>query len=171
MSNKRCQRLFFSVLTIVWMVVIFCFSSDNAEQSSSKSLGIGQTIARVLVPDFDEWTTEKQEEWVEGIEYPIRKTGHAAEYAVLGFLCMGTARSWLQTGRRERNNKIVVFLAWFAATLYAASDEIHQLFVPGRSGQLSDVILDSIGALVGIGLCMLTLQIRRYRGIMTRKCL
>ena len=43
-----------------------------------------------------------------------------------------------------------MFLPWLIAALYAASDEIHQLFVPGRSGQLSDVILDSAGALAGV---------------------
>ena len=40
--------------------------------------------------------------------------------------------------------------AWVVGTLYAASDEIHQLFVPGRSGQLRDVLLDSDGVAAGI---------------------
>ena len=40
--------------------------------------------------------------------------------------------------------------AWVVGTLYAASDEIHQLFVPGRSGQLRDVFLDSAGVAAGI---------------------
>jgi VanZ family protein len=40
--------------------------------------------------------------------------------------------------------------AWFIATLYAASDEYHQTFVPGRSGLVSDVLIDSLGALTAL---------------------
>ena len=41
-------------------------------------------------------------------------------------------------------------LPWLIAAGYAATDEFHQLFVPGRSGQISDVLLDSAGALAGV---------------------
>lgn len=43
-----------------------------------------------------------------------------------------------------------ILLPWAISSLYAATDEIHQLFVPGRSDQMSDVILDSAGAMAGI---------------------
>ena len=66
----------------------------------------------------------------------------------------GTAESSGVAGRTGngawRKFRKEMFLPWFIAALYAASDEIHQLFVPGRSGQLSDVILDSAGALAGV---------------------
>ena len=39
---------------------------------------------------------------------------------------------------------------WGIATAYAVTDEFHQLFVPGRSGQMTDVMIDSGGALVGL---------------------
>ena len=53
---------------------------------------------------------------------------------------------------KSRPGEIVreLFLPWAIAAAYAATDEFHQLFVPGRSGQLSDVILDSAGALAGV---------------------
>ncbi|HJA34824.1 MAG TPA: VanZ family protein [Candidatus Mediterraneibacter merdigallinarum] len=52
----------------------------------------------------------------------------------------------------EKKNSVrtEIFLPWLTAALYAATDEVHQLFVPGRSGQISDVILDSAGALAGV---------------------
>ena len=66
----------------------------------------------------------------------------------------GTAESSGVAGRTGngawRKFRKEMFLPWLIAALYAASDEIHQLFVPGRSGQLSDVILDSAGALAGV---------------------
>lgn len=40
--------------------------------------------------------------------------------------------------------------AWFLATLYGASDEFHQLYVIGRTPLVSDVIIDSLGALAGL---------------------
>ena len=40
-------------------------------------------------------------------------------------------------------------LAWAVGTLYAVSDEIHQIYVPGRAGRLSDVLIDSAGAAAG----------------------
>ena len=43
-----------------------------------------------------------------------------------------------------------LLIPWGIAALYAVTDEFHQLFVPGRSGQFSDVVLDSAGALAGL---------------------
>ena len=55
-----------------------------------------------------------------------------------------TAKSEYAKIRRE------LLIPWGIAALYAAADEFHQLFVPGRSGQVSDVMLDSAGALAGL---------------------
>lgn len=138
-------------ITLLWMFVIFGFSADPADDSSKKSLGIGYAIAHFFVPGFDTWETEKQQNFVEDIEFPIRKAGHATEYAVLGFLCMGMLCSF----DNKQRKKWLFLIAWGITILYAVSDELHQLFVPGRSCQFSDVCLDSGGALVGIGMYFL----------------
>lgn len=53
-----------------------------------------------------------------------------------------------------KKNKIIgnkaILIAISIAVIFAISDEVHQLFVPGRGGQIKDVIIDSAGALVGI---------------------
>jgi VanZ family protein len=155
-KNNRWLALLFPLFTLLWMVVIFSFSADDATQSSGKSLGVGQVVADIFVPDFDEWDSAEQKAWVEKIEHPIRKMGHFTEYAILGFLCMGTVVNWFRCKRYKK------LLAWGFATLYAASDEFHQLFVSGRSGQVSDVMLDSAGVLAGIGVFLaLTLLFRK----------
>ena len=51
-------------------------------------------------------------------------------------------------------------LALCSSFLYACTDELHQLFVSGRSGQFTDVLIDTLGALFG---CLLLLMIRRLR--------
>ena len=176
------RRKVFLVLMLLWMALIFFYSSRQADVSAEDSGRIGITLGRIFISDFEEWPEEEQQEFAARIDHPVRKTAHAAEYAVLGFLaagaCAGTAGS-AGTSRSSgmagssgvaesagtaessgvagrtgngawRKFRKEMFLPWFIAALYAASDEIHQLFVPGRSGQLSDVILDSAGALAGV---------------------
>ena len=66
----------------------------------------------------------------------LRKLAHTFEYAVLGALL---ARALRRPG-----------LAFVLAVLYAASDELHQTFVPGRHGSPVDVVIDSVGIALGI---------------------
>lgn len=126
------------------MIVIFWFSSAPAEESTDMSRSVGRTVAKYLIPDYEEWTLEEQAVFAEKIDHPIRKTAHAGEYALLGMLIMGSLGAFHMSGARRN------VTAWILATVYAASDEIHQLFVAGRSGQASDVALDSAGAAAGI---------------------
>lgn len=74
----------------------------------------------------------------------IRKAAHVSIYALLGICVYQTCRL---EARVERGN---VWIAVGICFLYACTDELHQLFSSGRSGQFDDVLLDSIGALLGI---------------------
>ena len=76
------------------------------------------------------------ESWLDTL---FKKTAHAAAYGVLWSLW------WLATGRRT-------WLAMIITVGYAFSDEYHQTFVPGRHGQLFDVGIDTLGALLAMGL-------------------
>ena len=76
----------------------------------------------------------------------LRKAGHFSEYFILGILAMLTV---LQTKLRYGKLSVLVF-----CVLVAAVDETIQLFVSGRSGQVTDVMLDSVGALCGIAVLM-----------------
>ena len=73
----------------------------------------------------------------------IRKAAHFTEYFLLG-----TAVWWGFTPMENRNKRALI--AWTIAVLYAASDEFHQLFIPGRTGNVGDVLIDSFGAGVAI---------------------
>jgi VanZ family protein len=73
-----------------------------------------------------------------GWDLMLRKLGHAAEYAVLGALLVrATGGSYSALG---------------LGLAYAASDELHQAFVPGRVGSPLDVLLDAVGLAIGIAL-------------------
>ena len=58
------------------------------------------------------------------------------------------------------NVKHIYFISFIICFLYASSDEFHQLFVPGRSGQVTDIFIDMIGVVLGL---LLVFLIRCFR--------
>ena len=113
-------------------------------------------IGEICISEFQEWPKERQDVFAERIDYPVRKCAHASEYAILGILL------WLSIS--EIAEKKMGLYAFVTGTIYAASDEFHQLYVPGRSGQISDVILDASGILIGLLLIyILRTGIKRYK--------
>jgi len=138
------RRKIFTGFVIVWMIIIFMFSARNADVSSQDSSRVGILAGRIFFRDFNDWDLQEQIAFAQKIDHPVRKTAHATEYAILGMLLFGAV---CQTGEQKRRT---VVLSWGIGTLYAATDEIHQIFVPGRSGQITDVMIDSSGVAVGV---------------------
>ena len=162
MTENRMKRkktgIIGLIFTIIWMSVIFSFSAKKAVESEGMSHSVGKEIGRLIVPQFTSWSEERQEQFAKMIDFPVRKCAHATEYAVLGVLMLGTAYSFAEDqGKKNR------LLCWCAGTAYAATDEFHQLFVPGRSCQFRDVCIDSAGILTGIVLfSLIKHQIAKY---------
>lgn len=127
------------VLVVLWMALIFYQSHKPATESNELSTGITEKIVEVvekLAPDVDID--------IGRFNHIVRKNAHFFAYLVLGILVANGLRNNGLSGYKG------FILALFICVLYAISDEIHQLYVPGRGGQVKDVILDSGGALVGI---------------------
>jgi VanZ family protein len=114
--------------------VIFALSLQPATVSNGTSEGV---LARVLAVLGVDGLPPAQMDF---LRHAIRKCAHFAEYALLGALWCGFFGG--------------LSSAWLTATATAAADELLQRFVEGRSGQLSDVLLDSTGAVTGIVLMM-----------------
>lgn len=95
----------------------------------------------------------------------LKKIGHFGIYAILALLVLRAFTTW--EGEKVRDLK-VLWAALAVCALYAASDETHQLFVPGRHGAVADVLIDTGGAL-----CMLLVArlvyLRRGEGALLRK--
>jgi VanZ like family len=96
-----------------------------------------------------------------GWDLLLRKVAHLAEYAVLGALL---ARA-LQTAAATW-----AWIAWVAGTAYAASDEFHQHFIPGRQASLLDLAIDAVGVALGVLAVRLALASRPPRGASTGRC-
>lgn len=141
----KVRRIVFTVLAIAWMAVIFTFSSADGEESGSLSSEVGEIFCKIFVPGFDELDAAGQQELIEKVDYPIRKAAHFTEYMILGILLSGAAVRKL--AEIEGKRLLAVFVI---GTLYAVSDESHQLFVADRSGKWLDVVIDSSGVLFSV---------------------
>lgn len=145
------RRLVFSVLAVLFACLIFAFSARDGDESTGDSYEVGMAFGTIVHHDFHDWPEEERLAFAEKVDHPIRKTAHATEYAVFAMLLVG---AWYEAKRKKAFNMLI---PWLCATGYAATDELHQLFVPGRSGQVSDVLLDSFGAAVGIAVVTLVI--------------
>lgn len=150
-------------VTLAIMVVIFMFSAQDGGQSGSLSTTVARTLASIFVSGFDAMSLSEQAAFIDQLAWPIRKTAHATEYACLAISLVITC--WqLYAWRCDSNpseHRLTTritrtgLVAFAIAVLYAASDEIHQLFIDGRAGQVADVLVDASGAAVGCLLCWL----------------
>ena len=111
------------------MIVIFSFSAKVAEDSEEMSRSVGMLIGKAVIKEYKEWPGKRQAAFAAKIDYPVRKAAHASEYALLGILLTGAILDIRKPWKRQ------LLACFLIGAAYAASDEFHQLFVPGRSGR------------------------------------
>lgn len=142
-------RAILLILLLGTFFIIFGFSNQDAEESGNLSSNIAKFILKQVHHD----DIENKEQILERTESVIRKIAHFSIYTLVGLLLM----SFISTYNLKENKRIIISLC--IGVLYATSDEIHQLFIPGRSGQITDVILDSMGVLLGILLVLIVWEV------------
>ena len=136
---------------LAWFVLIFAASADASSfRNSSRIIG---PFVKWLLPSL----TDPQ---VADVVFFVRKCAHAAEYAVLAWLFWRAFRNAFGVPLKTWSWR-VARLAWWFTTIYAATDELHQCFVPNRQGSLWDVLLDSFGAILGLGIIWIIGRWRR----------
>lgn len=133
------RKILLWMSVIIWMGLIFKLSSQPAVQSgklSGKVTNINIEAIEKVKPNTKFNIAE--------FNHMVRKNAHFFIYLVLGVLVINVLRI-----NGVRGYRCVIF-ALFICILYASSDEVHQIFVPGRSAQVKDVFIDGAGAGVGI---------------------
>lgn len=152
--NNRLIPLLSWATVILWLLIIFFLSSQPAKKSNELSKTVTKQIIKatqkVVVPNN---YIKPQRNVTNKLNNLIRKYAHAVVYLVLGILVMN---AFIMSG--VKGYKAFVFSFTFCF-FYATGDEIHQLFVPGRWAKATDVLIDSIGALIGIGLYKIVFKI------------
>ena len=141
--NDKMKCLIAWMLVVFWMAVIFGFSSQPAVQSARLSTHI--TELTISFFGFDMGMG------IDALEHYIRKSAHFLIFLMLGGLTLH-ALKWSRVSR-------ATVVAFVICVFYAISDELHQLFVLGRSAQVRDVLIDGIGAATGIILCVLLIKL------------
>ncbi len=147
-GKRKFFRFMTTVFIVAWMVTIFLFSAQPAEASSDMSGRVSYSIAE----NYAKWTNcgwdkETINQVAQQIDFPIRKLAHMTEYGILSWITYAFLTAWgIKAGKSG------YLFALSITFLYACTDEIHQIFVPGRSGQLVDVIIDTSGALIALGI-------------------
>lgn len=105
-------------------------SNTNGNDSSSQSNFFANIILQFINIDKETLT------------FLIRKLAHMSEYAILALF------TYYALIKIAFNKRIIFQITFLISFLYACSDEFHQLFISGRSGQFTDIIIDSTGCLI-----------------------
>ena len=87
------------------MAFIFFMSGRSASESARASVNVGRLAASLFVPGYSEWPEADQLELARRIDWPVRKTAHFTEYAILGILVSGTAAAIAAGGSAGRGPK------------------------------------------------------------------
>ncbi|WP_051620935.1 VanZ family protein [Paenibacillus sp. UNC451MF] len=147
-AAKRWKFIVWLILSCFWIVLIFVKSAQTyAEQDIRPLLAewLPLDLLNRWLPHIEFYYDGGLVTWTKPydfIEFIIRKGGHVTEFAVLCFLSIMTLLS--------KPIKTIPSIAMGSvfSVLYAASDEWHQSFVPGRTGHAIDVMVDSIGVVL-----------------------
>jgi len=179
MQNRK-KRVFPLIITILIMAFIFLQSALPAELSKEESGMIVRALIEFLHVD------------AEILSFAVRKCAHFTEYMVLGLSLYASVREYcpqsgeeaergltetapqirsgqvpgteLETTPQIRSGQLLrtALLSWGIGALYALTDEVHQSFVPGRSCEIRDILIDSCGVAAGV-LIMAALRSRRAK--------
>ncbi len=156
-QNIKIKSAVFCLLTLLWMTVIFMFSAKNADDSTEQSSFITNILMNIFSNVYRNSDLSDKMQIIESMSFAIRKAAHFSIYSVLGLL------SFLSVYYLTKFSNKTPFISLLICFIYACSDEMHQLFVPGRSGQLRDVFIDFSGALL---MTLIILAVRKiYRKI------
>ncbi len=145
-KSRKIYVIISWILVATCMVVIFCLSAQTAEDSADLS---GSFIRAI----FELIGIELQQEG-------IRTVAHCLEFMGLSFLMFNAIYATWEA-------KLTPVFAFAGTAMYAVTDEIHQIFVPGRAFQISDILVDSTGALIGVIATFIILKVILY--IMKRR--
>lgn len=148
----KFYRIICAILSILCMILIFCFSCENGGDSSDTSSAFTEFAAEHFVPGFEDYSPAKQVDIMAVTDHIVRKTAHFSIYMTLGFMVSCTIGKRRLISKGSGASLLICFI-------YACSDELHQYFVPERSCRFTDVLIDTSGALTGILISVIVLKL------------
>lgn len=152
---NKTKRIVLLALVIIYMVIIFAFSAQTGEESGDFSKGITIKLCYWFVSDFEHMSLEQQEHMVVNLHGTLRTLAHGTEFAGLAVVVFCLLKTYSRIWVLPIKNLTAVALATLLSSMYAVTDEIHQIFVVGRACEVFDWSVDTIGAALGATMTML----------------
>lgn len=153
-ENKKNIKYVKCIIAIICCIIIFSFSAVPATGSTKQSKGLTYTIIKVL--NGNKLTEKELAKLTKRVNPVIRKIAHFSIYMILAiFTYMFIEELNIKSkSEKERLRKNILYTCIFCI-IYAIFDEIHQIYVPGRTGKAIDVIIDTLGACTGITIILI----------------
>lgn len=157
--KNTTKRIIFGILILLNCITIFYFSHQVASNSSKQSGTIVEIISSIIPYIKNMQEPQKTILMKEVITPIVRKLAHFSIYALLGVF----TTNFVLTIENKKLSKTSI-LSLIFCLIYAITDEYHQTFIPGRYGDLRDVLIDTSGALVGIlSTIVITIITRKFK--------
>lgn len=161
--KTKVFRVVSLALLIAWCVLIFALSAEPADKSSNTSGELTRAVFSLVYPDFEALSEQAQEQMISEASFIVRKAAHFSLYFVLGALAFLSIATY-------NIPFLIKPLASAAFSLgFSISDEIHQLYVPGRSGEIRDVIIDFCGSVLAVLILSFIFAVKENGGGKMRK--
>lgn len=163
---RKCQKAVL-IVRILLIAVIICnllfiwmHSAKVSTESDKTSKKLATNVAKVVVEDYESLPKTVQQKHVNRLNTKLRSFGHFAEFVPLGILLFLLALTLVETADRNILHVFGFCLLFSVAlsALVALGDEVHQIFVKGRTFQLQDILVDTLGSLTGCVAAILSIS-------------
>lgn len=149
MNKERIKIIISWQLVIIWLIIIFMFSNMDTIKSNGTSKEMINKVVETTIETsnnigiIEETPTEEEKQnIVNNLNLPLRKIMHFTEYLILSLLLL-----YALTKTNIKNKYFITIIICF---IYAITDEYHQTFIDGRTGQFIDVLIDTAGSILGL---------------------
>ncbi|MBQ8892271.1 MAG: VanZ family protein [Bacilli bacterium] len=157
----KIKKVISWILVLIWLIVIFFFSAMDSDNSNQKSKQVINTVVETTINTTNdlgivkEPSDAKRNEIVVTLNMPLRKCMHALVYFILSLLLLNALHL-----SRFKNYKLYLICV-IVCIIYSLFDEYHQTFVNGRTGQLLDALIDTLGSIIGLIVYYFSKKVKR----------
>lgn len=151
-TGKKVFLVVYVILILFWGGVIYKLSSMNSNNSNSSSTGIIGNFIEDSVKVTNKAglsnshpNESKIDKASKLLNAPLRKVMHATVYFILAIMII----LFITVMQEKKKYFLALLITIVICFLFACTDEYHQTFVGGRTGQFKDVLIDTSGALAG----------------------
>ncbi|MBQ9019207.1 MAG: VanZ family protein [Bacilli bacterium] len=127
------------LLVLLTMITIFYLSNDNGDKSTKKSDSVIIKISEKILNK--KLTTKEKQKIIDKYVVIVRKIAHFTLYFLLGLFFISFLNEF------DIDNKKIILSTIIFVFIYACTDELHQLFIDGRSGEILDILIDTLGGI------------------------